>query len=392
MAGPPGPGRRGLGFAAAALIALVVVAIGTAGGFVALDRLLVQARAGLADRAPSGDVVVVAIDAASLDELDVWPWPRRYHAALLDRLADAGVARVAYDVEFNALSQPTDDAALARAAARLGPDRLAFAGLAQDDPNRGRLERLPFAALRAAAATVSVVVETDPDGRVRRFPPQALLGGRAIPTMPAWLAERAVMRPYRVDPSIDLDRIPHLSFADVLAGRVPAAALRGKRVLVGATALALGDRVAGPGIANLAGVQLLALATETLPQRRDLPAVTPGVAAFAAWAAALALLLVGPLARLRAGVLGFAGRGAVGLGERAAGAAELARAAELHTAGPLVATLLPLAGAALSRWIRLDALARELRGLYDRERRLVRAVGDVVPDGLIAVGPDGSIR
>ena len=31
----------------------------------------------------SGDVVVVAIDAPSIEQIGVWPWPRRLHAELL---------------------------------------------------------------------------------------------------------------------------------------------------------------------------------------------------------------------------------------------------------------------------------------------------------------------
>ncbi len=37
-------------------------------------------------RAATGDVVVVAIDAPSIEQIGVWPWPRRLHAELLQRL------------------------------------------------------------------------------------------------------------------------------------------------------------------------------------------------------------------------------------------------------------------------------------------------------------------
>ena len=41
--------------------------------------------------APSrDDIVIVAIDAASLSQLGRWPWSRTIHAALLDQLTEQG--------------------------------------------------------------------------------------------------------------------------------------------------------------------------------------------------------------------------------------------------------------------------------------------------------------
>ena len=39
----------------------------------------------------TSDIVVVAVDERSLSELGRWPWPREYHAQLVDKLAQAGV-------------------------------------------------------------------------------------------------------------------------------------------------------------------------------------------------------------------------------------------------------------------------------------------------------------
>jgi adenylate cyclase len=51
---------------------------------------------------PANDqVVLVAIDEASLAEIGRWPWPRSTLAALLRRLDDAGAAAIAIDVIFN---------------------------------------------------------------------------------------------------------------------------------------------------------------------------------------------------------------------------------------------------------------------------------------------------
>lgn len=65
-------------------------------------------------RAPTGRVVVVAIDDASenSERLGPFPWPRSVHARLLRRLTEAGVGAVLFDVAFMARRDPEDDQAL----------------------------------------------------------------------------------------------------------------------------------------------------------------------------------------------------------------------------------------------------------------------------------------
>src|SRR3954454_12964570 len=46
----------------------------------------------------SGQIVVVKIDDQSLRAVGRWPWPRRYHAQLADRLSAAGANRIFFDV------------------------------------------------------------------------------------------------------------------------------------------------------------------------------------------------------------------------------------------------------------------------------------------------------
>ena len=58
------------------------------------------------------------------------------------------------------------------------------------------------------------------------------------------------------------------SFVDVMKGRVPPADVKGKRVLIGATAIELGDRYAVPRYGVVPGVVVQALAAESLLQDR----------------------------------------------------------------------------------------------------------------------------
>ena len=53
-------------------------------------------------KANSDDVVVVAIDEQSFSAFDKqWPWPREFHAALIDRLKEEGAKEIIFDVQYS---------------------------------------------------------------------------------------------------------------------------------------------------------------------------------------------------------------------------------------------------------------------------------------------------
>ena len=74
-----------------------------------------------AARSPSKapEVVVVAIDDKTFSDLRrQWPFPRRLHAAVIDRLAGDGARAIAYDVQFTEPTDRRDDLALYESIAR----------------------------------------------------------------------------------------------------------------------------------------------------------------------------------------------------------------------------------------------------------------------------------
>ena len=109
-----------------ALLGALVAAVYLAGWLDPLERGLTDLRAGLVERTASGDLLIVAIDPASLQALEGWPWPRRYHAEAIARLLAAGADRIVYDLDFGAPSHPGDDGALAQALAHAGAGRVAM--------------------------------------------------------------------------------------------------------------------------------------------------------------------------------------------------------------------------------------------------------------------------
>lgn len=224
-------------------------------------------------RAATGNVVVVAIDAPSIDQIGVWPWPRRQHADLLHRLAAAGAQDIAFDVDFSTPSDPASDEALVKALWEVGGSTI-LPSFKQPAPNGGaaHINRplKPFSN-QSWPALVNVAIESD--GLVRRYPFGEKLGEAVMPSMAVVLAGQNADRrpPFLIDFSIRAASIPSVSYVDVLRGDIAALdKLRDKKVIVGATALELGDRFSVPNGKIISGPVLQALAAESILQNRML--------------------------------------------------------------------------------------------------------------------------
>jgi len=277
-----------------------------------LDLAIFDLLAPSARPAALDDTVVVAIDDASIGELGAWPWSRRLHAAMVDRLHDAGAAAIGYDVLFSDAS-PTDpdgDEELAASVRRNGRVVLPVAPvLAADRTGIAALE--PFAALVAAARAVGHVdVEIDADAIARRVFLRAGVGRPDLPALPAALIQvrggepQSTLIGRRAPPSAspgialwarDFEvLVPHatasmpvVSFAAVLRDPALAATFRDKTVLVGVTATGIDA----------------ALTTSITQRRAPMPAVE-----FLAWTdvALRAGTTITPLARTASLVLALA--------------------------------------------------------------------------------------
>lgn len=230
------------------------------GAFSQVDRLLGDFYFSLWSRPAAGDLVVIEIDSRSLQKLNRWPWARAYHAALIQRLSQAGAATIAFDVDFSAHSSASDDAAFGQAIAQ-SQSPIVLASFAQPNGD-GYLVNLPLPAFREHAEIASVNMIADQDSKLRNYRriEDRLPGSpRSMVTMLAGSVS-AGPNAFRIDYSIDPRSVPRLSYVDVLMGRFDPAAIAGKKVLIGATAFELGDRFAVPKYGMLAGVEVQALA------------------------------------------------------------------------------------------------------------------------------------
>ena len=242
----------------------------------ALQNALTDMRFGWFPRQASGKIVLVAIDPHSIETIGVWPWPRRLHADLIDRLESAGASDIAFDVDFSSPSDPAFDQALVDALQRAGGSVVlpAFTQLVGDSENGKTIfvnRPLPQFGEHAWPAVVNVAVESD--GLVRRYSYGEILDGKFLPSMGALLAgkDKSKKEPLQIDFNIRADTLPTVSYVDVLRGDpVALRTLKDKKVVIGATAIELGDRFNVPNGRVIPGPILQMLAAELILQNRML--------------------------------------------------------------------------------------------------------------------------
>ena len=256
-------------------------------------------------------ILLVTIDDQSLKKLGQWPWPRSVHADLIDRLSAARPAGILFDVIFSEPGEAADDQRLADAVCKAGNVLLPTAS--SDAPDE---QLLPL--LKCAKGMGQINVEADNDGVVRSLymregPPGNTLAqlawlaytltGQTSP-MPGlakapdgqhWHREHAVRVPYTAQ-----GHFPSVSYVSVLQGEVPPDVLRGRLILVGATAYGMGDRFVTPlssTVGSTAGVEIQANILNGLLLGRsivDLPGWFAALMAASLVALLLGLLLYRP--------------------------------------------------------------------------------------------------
>jgi adenylate cyclase len=320
--------------------------------------------------APGGEVALVTIDEAGLQALGGWPLPRQVLAEAVEQLAKAGARVIAFDLLLLELEPPTlggapgpGDQRLIAAMHRGPPVLLPFAFRFEEGPGAApprpdlvtsalRVQQwsdqgaagLPHAAGVAApppqllqvAETAHATIAVEPDGALRALDLVLPFAGEIYPALPleAVRLHRGIPRDrvvvefgrgirmdgLRVDtaPGLRLPlnyygppgAFPAIRMEELVAGRVDPANIRGRLVLVGATAIGLGDLFPGPFSRVMPGVEVFAAAADNLLTgrwlRRDDGAALIDLAAIlaaAALGAGLGALLPPALAATGLGAL-----------------------------------------------------------------------------------------
>jgi adenylate cyclase len=273
---------------------------------------------------PTGRVVVAAVDERSIAELGRWPWSRSVEARLVDALKDYRVAEIGFDMVFSERESEINDRRFASSMAAqnstyigyfftthqplkdvdLAIYKTAFLDappLAYNVVRKETDAQQPFLLAggylpsipqfnRAAAGTAFLNVDEDIDGEVRSYPAVVRLNG--IYCVPLFLAladaflhsaplsltlvDYGVGRVALGDRVIPVDEkgrvmmhfrgpagtIPRYSISDVVNHRIPPDALARKVVVIGVTALGIGDRFVTPAGRDFPGAEVLATAVD----------------------------------------------------------------------------------------------------------------------------------
>ncbi|CAO3992380.1 CHASE2 domain-containing protein [Achromobacter mucicolens] len=284
-------------------LAALAAFLGAFNGLGRLDQVFYDRAVMLTGRPADPDILIVAIDDASIDALGRWPWRRAIHAALLDRLT--GARAVGLDLIFAEPDKVNadDDAILADSIRRNGHTVLP---VVLDRLKNPTAIGLPIAELaQASASTGFINAVIDPDGVVREAALTAQFAGDrrnhlAISMLEvggqAGEAQRLLKRadadgriliPYAGPPG----HVRTVSYLSVLRGDLRPEDLRGKYVLVGAWATGLGDDYPTPVSHDANGISGVEIVANVLQAARDDIAFQRPPAAWSALFAALPVLL-----------------------------------------------------------------------------------------------------
>jgi len=234
--------------------------------FAEAERLPRTARNSLHWHKASGDIVLVKIDSESLRKVGRWPWPRRYHADMTDRLTAAGAKRIFFDMSFFGATDAQDDRALAESLKRSG--RVILAARTRSGPQGGAdQEDLPLPILADAADGIgSISWRYDFQQAVTGIPYAAKAGQKTYPSFAALLSGHggAANTTFTPDYSLDPNSIPTLPAKSVLDGTFDRRLVAGKDVVIGATAEELNDQFFVPGMGRMGGAYVHIIGAETL--------------------------------------------------------------------------------------------------------------------------------
>ena len=384
-----------------ALIAVAVAGLQLSGALEVFEMRLMDLRFATFDRPPTGDVVVVGIDDRSIRRLGVWPWPRALHGMVVNRLHAAGAAEIVIDVDFSSASLPAQDAAFADALARAGgtvtlPVFSQHGGLLDASGVPSTVDTGPRPEFLDHVDLASANVFPHADGLVRQIGATAVWDDRVVPTLAAVLAGSAVDRQpnvhsdFYIDYGIDPGGVVLLPFFDVLVGDFAPDEVRGKRVIIAATAVELADYAPVPLFRSIPGGMVQVLAAESLIQDRTLGRSSTGLVIAGTFAVVFGFGVLIGNGSWRRGLIALV---LIALTVVAIGFTS-------YVVAPILVDMVPWLLAAMASYVffliqKIDLLDLQLLArsiALRRKNAFLRRVAEHAFDGLITTSPDGVIR
>jgi len=234
---------------------------------------------------------IIAIDDKSIAELGRYPWTRTEYARLLEKLKEAEVKAVLFDVFFPERENLVNDQKFAAAIKKSG--NVVLAELFEYDKNgqiKGVTRSLPEIE-RSALGVGHINLQPDDDGVNRRSPLLVEFDGKVMPSLGMKAAMLALGEKEFEATSFEVvlgerkipvgenysmwvnftgppGGYPRFSFADIVNGRIPAEQLKGKVLFIGATALGVYDMRVTPYHGNTPGVEIHATVADNIISNR----------------------------------------------------------------------------------------------------------------------------
>lgn len=272
------------------MLTLLAAVLGAFTGLGRIDQTLYDRALSLIGRPMQADIMLVAIDDASIAKLGRWPWKRQVHAALLDRLHEARA--VGLDLIFSEPDRADPDADVRLAAAMRAHGRVVLP-IVLDDLTDPRMVQAPIPMLAQNATDMGFInIPLDADGVVRRtawqrsidhhrwthFSLALLRAGGETARAQAFTAESSqrgdALIPFAGPPG----HVTMVSYLDVLEGRVAASTFQNKYVIVGSWATGLTDTFPTPvshRANGMAGMEILANLLQAAREDKLLRTATP---------------------------------------------------------------------------------------------------------------------
>ncbi|SMF48107.1 sensor domain CHASE2-containing protein [Alteromonadaceae bacterium Bs31] len=266
------------------------------------------------------NIVIVAIDEESLSILGRWPWSRRVHAQLINKLDQSGVKAIALDVLFSEPSQtdPQADEELQKALAKSNKVILPIY-FELTRANGQLIEVPPISKLSSAAAALGHAhINCEDDGICRSVYLKEGIGrphwphfslavydlvhgkdlqasSNLLPGMRAGLVvDYSPMLIYRDYFNLltfqKRSATVVLSYADILLDKIPRELLRNKVVFVGATATGVHDIMATPA-GRMPGIEVNSLIYQNLIENKMIYQPRPLVSAAVSFCLLLGFLM-----------------------------------------------------------------------------------------------------
>ncbi len=249
------------------ILFVLTVALQMRGTYEPINKWLLDFRMERVSVPSSGEIAIVAIDSASLQDVGTWPWSRSIHADVLNRLValDAGV--VLFDVDFAFPLDAAGDENFAAALEQAGGATL-LATFMQYGLEGEIVFNQPHEPFYQRSWPAAVVLAPSASGQIRDYPTGTTIDGLFVPSAGVQIAGSYASEAsnFVINFGISPQSIPVFSVSDLLNGKLSKDDIAGRSILIGAMAAELGDNFAVPLHQVVPGVMVHALAAETLLQ------------------------------------------------------------------------------------------------------------------------------